>query len=189
MSNELVELVIIEAKEKMNDAVAAARREFATVRTGRANSALLERVPVDAYGVTMTLQELASFSVPEVRQLLITPHDAANITAIERSIMHSRLGLSPSSDGRVLRIMFPPLTGQRRKELVKLVGSMAEDSRNQIRALRRAARKELDEIEKDGGISSDDIARASSNIDSVARAHENLVDEAQASKEKELLEV
>ena len=189
MSEELVELILIESEEKMGDAVAAARRDFSTVRTGRASSALLERLPVEAYGVNMMMQELASFSIPEARQLLITPHDSANIGAIERSVQLSNLGLSPSNDGRAVRIAFPPLTEQRRKELVKVVRAMAESSRNQIRGLRRAARKDLEEIEKGGGISSDSIVRASAKVEDIVRDHERQIEKAQAHKEKELLEV
>lgn len=189
MSEELMELVLAETSERMVEAVAAARREFSTVRTGRASSALVERIPVEAYGVRMTMRELASFSIPEARQLLITPHDPANIAAVERAIQQSRLGLSPSNDGRVVRLSFPPLTEQRRKELVRLVGAMAEDSRNRIRGLRRAARKDLDSIERDGGVSSDAVARAAGRVDVITRKHERLIDEALARKEEELLEV
>ena len=189
MSEELLELVLAETDERMSEAVAAARREFANVRTGRANPALLERIPVDAYGVTLTMRELATFSVPEARQLLVTPHDSANIGAIERAIQQSRIGLSPANDGRVVRLFFPPLTEQRRKELAKIVGSMAENSRNQIRNLRRATRRDLKDIEKDGGISSDVIARASDEVDAISRRYEQQVDSAQSSKEQELLEV
>ena len=189
MSEELIELVLVEAEERMGEAVVAARREFANVRTGRASSALLERMPVEAYGVILSMQELVSFSVPEARQLLITPHDPANMAAVERSIQQSQLGLSPSNDGRVIRLSFPPLTEQRRKELVRLVGSMTEDSRNQIRNLRRAARKDLDEIKKDGGVSSDIITRAAEEVDAVARKYENQIDQARERKENELLDV
>ena len=115
MSNEMIEMVIDDAAQKMDGAVTHARREFSTVRTGRANSALFEHLPVDAYGVTMALQELASFAVPEARQLLITPHDPGNIDAIDRAIQNAQLGLTPSNDGRVIRLSFPQLTEERRR--------------------------------------------------------------------------
>ncbi len=182
-------MVLADAGERMDEAVAAARREFSTVRTGRANSALLERIPVDAYGVTMSMRELASFAIPEASQLIVTPHDPANINAIERAIQQSQLGLVPSNDGRIIRLSFPPLTQERRRELARLVGSMAEDSRNRIRGLRRQARKDLDEVEKEGGVSADAVARAGDQLDGITRAHERQVDEALASKEDELLEV
>ena len=189
MSEELIEIVLIEADEQMAEALAAVRREFSKVRTGRANSALLERLPVEAYGVVMSMQELVSFSVPEASQLIITPHDVTNVGAVERAIQKSRLGLSASNDGRVIRLSFPPLTEQRRKELVRLVGSMAETSRNQIRNLRRAARKDLDDIEKDGGISSDAVARAVAEVDTLTRRYENRIEQARVRKEEELLDV
>jgi len=189
MSEELIELVLAETRERMDGAVAAARREFSTVRTGRASSALLERIPVEAYGVRMNMQELVSFSIPEARQLLIAPHDPSNIAAVERAILKSPLGLSPSNDGRVVRLEFPPLTEQRRKELARVVGSMAEASRNRIRGVRRSARKDLDGISKDGGVSADVIARAAGKVDAIARRHEQRIDEALARKEQELLEV
>ena len=189
MSEELIGMVLADAGERMDEAVAAAKREFSTVRTGRASSALLERIPVDAYGVRMSMRELVSFAIPEASQLLVTPHDPANLTAVERAIQQSQLGLVPSSDGRVIRLSFPPLTEERRRDLARLVGSMAEDSRNRIRGLRRQARKDLDEIEKEGGVSADVVVRASGQLDDITRAHEKLIDEALASKEDELLEV
>ena len=189
MSEELIDMVLADAGERMDDAVTAARREFSTVRTGRASSALLERIPVEAYGVKMAMRELAGFAIPEASQLIVTPHDPANINAIERAIQQSQLGLVPSSDGRMIRLSFPPLTEERRRELARLVGSMAEDSRNRVRGLRRQARKDLDGIEKDGGVSSDAVARAGQELDSITRAHEQQIEAARASKEEELLEV
>ncbi len=189
MSEELIELVLADANERMDEAVAAARREFSTVRTGRANSALLERLPVEAYGVRMSMLELVTFSIPEARQLLVTPHDPANIVAIERSILQSQLGLVPSNDGRTIRLSFPPLTEERRRQLARVVGSMAERSRNQIRGLRRQGRKDLDAVEKEGGVSKDQISRAGDQLDVMTRAHEGQIDAALANKEEELLEV
>ncbi len=189
MSEELIGIVLEDAGERMDEAVAAARREFSTVRTGRASSALLERVQVEAYGVRMAMREIVSFAIPEASQLVITPHDPANITAVERAIQQAQLGLVPSSDGRVIRLSFPPLTEERRRDLARLVGSMAEDSRNRIRGLRRQARKDLESIEKEGGVSADAVARAGEQLDGITRAHEKQVDLALANKEDELLEV
>ena len=189
MSEELIGMVLADAGERMDEAVAAARRDFSTVRTGRASSALLERVQVEAYGVRMAMRELVSFAIPEASQLIITPHDPANITAVERAIQQAQLGLVPSNDGRVIRLSFPPLTEERRRDLARLVGSMAEDSRNRIRGLRRQARKDLEGIEKDGGVSADVVTRAGEQLDDLTRAHEQQVDRALASKEDELLEV
>ena len=189
MSEELIELVLADAGERMDEAVAAARREFSTVRTGRASSALLERVQVEAYGVRMAMRELVSFSIPEARQLLVTPHDPANITAVERAIQQAQLGLVPSNDGRTIRLSFPPLTEERRRELARLVGSMAEDSRNRLRGVRRQARKDLDAVEQEGGVSEDLVARAGERLDGIIRDHERRIDRARAKKEEELLEV
>ncbi len=189
MSEELIGMVLADADERMDEAVTSAKREFSTVRTGRASSALVERIQVEAYGVKMTMRELVTFSIPEASQLILTPHDPANTAAIERAIQQSQLGLSPSNDGRIIRLSFPPLTHERRRELAKLVRSMAEDSRHRVRGLRRQSRKDLDEIEKDGGVSADAIARACDRLDDITRDHEKLIDDALASKEEELLEV
>ncbi len=189
MSEELIDMVLADAGERMDEAVAAARRDFSTVRTGRASSALLERVPVEAYGVRMAMREVVSFSIPEARQLIVTPHDPANIAAVERAIQQAQLGLVPSNDGRAVRLSFPPLTEERRRELARLVGSMAEDSRTRVRGVRRSARKDLDGISKDGGVSEDLVARAGEQLDAITRTHEKQIDEALAKKEEELLEV
>lgn len=187
--SEMIELVLSEAADKMARAVAHARSEFASVRTGRASSALVEKLPVEAYGVEMKLQELASFSVPEVRQLVITPHDTSTMNAIERAIRLADLGLAPSNDGRNIRLMFPPPTEQRRKELSRMVDHMAEEAKVAIRNVRRASRKELEELEKDGEMSEDDLARAEKELDKLTHAHEADVDVARAKKVEELLEV
>lgn len=189
MSQELIEMILVDGADRMDGAVVNARREFSGVRTGRASSALVERIMVSAYGVQMTLQELAGFSIPEARQLLITPHDPANIAAVERAIQMAQLGLIPSNDGRVIRLSFPPLTEDRRRELARLVGGMAEDSKGRIRGVRRQTRKDLNELEKQGGVSSDDIERACDRLDELTHAHEDRIDEAQAQKREELLEV
>ncbi len=187
--SEDIEMLLLEAEEKMEGAVAHARREMATIRTGRASSAFVEKLTVEAYGVDMSMQELATFSVPEARQLIITPHDQANVEPIERAIRNSDLGLSPSSDGRTLRLSFPPLTNERRKELVKLVNGMAEDGKGRVRGFRRSSRKDLEDLEKEGGIGKDDIERAEKSLDDLTRGYEDKIESARDDKEKELLEV
>ena len=184
--SEMIELVIDDAASKMDGAVSHARREMATIRTGRASSSFVEKLQVEAYGVPMTLQELATFAVPEARQLIIIPHDAANVEAIDRAIRNSDLGLSPASDGRTLRLSFPPLTEERRKDLVKVVNGMAEDGKGKIRGFRRGARKDLEEID---GVGEDEVERAEKSLDDMTKAHEVAIDEARDAKEKELLEV
>jgi ribosome recycling factor len=187
--SELTDLVLEEAGEKMAKAVHHARAEFATVRTGRASSAFVEKLPVEAYGVEMKLQELASFSIPEARQLVITPHDQGTMGAVEKAIRNADLGLNPSNDGRSIRLNFPPPTEQRRKELGKMVDAMAEEGKIAIRGVRRQARRELEELQKAGDLSEDELARAEKELDKHTHQHEADVDAARAKKVEELLEV
>jgi len=187
--SELAELILDDAKERMDKAIAHARSEFSTIRSGRASPELVERLPVKAYGVDMRLIEMASVSIPEARQLLITPHDPGNVEAVERAISVSGLGLSPSSDGRSLRLNFPPLTEERRKDLVRLVRTMAEDGRISIRNIRRDVRKELEGAEKDNQLSNDEMSRAEKALDQLTQTSEAAVDSALEDKEQELLEV
>ncbi len=189
MSDDTIMAVLEEATEKMSEAVAHTRREFSTVRTGRASSGLVERLPVDAYGVEMRMQELASFSVPEARQLLITPHDPSNVPAIERSIAAADLGLTPSSDGRTVRLVFPELTEERRRDLVRMVNAMAEEGRNRLRGLRRSARKDLEHYKDEGHVSEDDIRWAEDELDGLIHGQEEQIEQARSAKEDELLEV
>ncbi|MGB5756381.1 MAG: ribosome recycling factor [Acidimicrobiales bacterium] len=187
--SELVELVLDDAKDRMDKAIAHSRSEFASVRSGRAAPQLVEKLTVHAYGVDVRLLEVASISVPEARQLIVTPHDPANLEAVERAIRTSDLGISPSNDGRSVRLNFPPLTEERRKELVRLVKKMAEDGRIAIRNIRRDARKELEGAEKDHDLSADELSRAEKDLDKLTHSSEATVDDALASKEDELLEV
>lgn len=188
MSDEIVGVVMEEAADRMGRAVAHARAEFASIRTGRASPVLVEKLVVDYHGTEVPLQQLAGFSVPEARQLLITPYDRSSLGAVERAIQESSLGLTPSNDGNTIRLSFPPLTQERRKELVRVVRQMAEDGRVAVRGARRSARQDLERFEKDGDITSDDLARAEKDLDTVTRRHEQQVDEALTVKEKELLE-
>ncbi len=187
--NEFVQMVLEDAEERMSKAVAHSRSEFSTIRSGRAAPQLVERIVVEAYGVDMAIVELATVSVPEARQLMITPHDPSNLEAVERGIRTSDLGLSPSNDGRCLRLNFPPLTEERRKELVRVVRKLAEDGRIAIRNVRREARKDLEAAEKDGQFSSDDLARAEKDLDRATQDNEAAVDRALGEKETELMEV
>ena len=185
----MITMVLADASERMADAVSHTRREFSSVRTGRASSALVEHLPVDAYGVEMRMQELASFSVPEARQLLITPHDPANVPAIERAIARADLGLTPSNDGRAIRLVYPELTEERRRDLVRMINAMAEEGKNRLRGMRRSARRDLDEYRSDGHVSEDDIRWAGSQLDDLTHSHESEVDRTRSAKEDELLEV
>ncbi|MEJ7585056.1 MAG: ribosome recycling factor [Acidimicrobiales bacterium] len=188
MSTELVRLVLDEATAKMTRAVGHARAEFASVRTGRAAPALVEKIMVDYYGAEVPLQQLANTSVPENRMLVVSPYDKASMGAIEKAIRSSDLGLNPSNDGHVIRLSFPPLTAERRKDLVKLVKHMAEEGRVAVRNLRRSARHDLDQLEKDGDLSEDDLQRAEKELDKTTHAQEADIDQAFQVKEQELLE-
>jgi ribosome recycling factor len=188
VSGEMAEVVLSETTDKMRRAVAHARGEFSSIRTGRAAPALVEKIPVDYYGSEVPLQQLAGFSVPEARQLLITPYDKGAMGAIEKAIQHSDLGLNPSNDGVTIRLSFPPLTQERRKELVKVVKHMAEEGKVALRNLRRAARHELEGLEKEGELSSDELARAEKELDRIIHSQEADIDQALQVKEQELLE-
>jgi ribosome recycling factor len=144
---------------------------------------------VEAYGVEMKMQDLASFSIPEVRQLVISPHDPQTLGAIEKAIRNNDLGLAPSNDGRVIRLNFPPPTEQRRKELTKLVDKMAEEGKVAIRNVRRHGRKELEDLKKQAELTENDFVRAEKELDRVTHLHESMVDSARAKKVEELLEV
>jgi ribosome recycling factor len=189
MSDEMIQLVLDDAAERMHKAVEHARAEFSGVRTGRAAPALVEKIIVDYYGSEVPLQQLAGFQVPEARMLVISPYDKGSLPAIEKALQHSDLGLNPSNDGQVIRLTFPQLTAERRKELVKVVKAMAEDGRIAIRNRRRAARHELEAMVKDGDVSEDDIARAEKELDKLTHAQEAEIDKALEQKEQELLEV
>jgi ribosome recycling factor len=188
VSSEMADVVLAETTDKMGRAVAHTKHEFTTVRTGRATPALVEKLPVDYYGTEVPLQQLAGFSVPEARQLLISPYDKGAMGAIEKAIQQSDLGLTPSNDGVNIRLSFPPLTQDRRKELVRLVKGMAEEGKVSLRNLRRAARHELEALEKDHDLSSDELNRAEKELDKIIHAQEAEIDEALRAKEQELLE-
>lgn len=189
MSDDMIAMVLDDARDKMAKAVAHARAEFTGVRTGRAAPALVEKLPVDYYGTEVPLQQIAGFTVPEARLLVISPYDKGALGAIEKAIQNSRLGLSPSNDGQVIRLNFPPLTEERRKELVRVVRGMAEDGRVSIRHVRRSARHDLEGLEKDGDISADDLTRAEKELDKLTHKFEDEVGQALDHKEQELLEV
>jgi ribosome recycling factor len=185
----VTEATILDALEKMEKAVEHVQVQFTTVRTGRATPALVERLLVEYYGSTVPLQQLAGFQVPEARQLLIKPHDRATLASIEKAIRDSDLGVNPSNDGVVIRINFPALTEERRKEYVKVVKHMAEDGRVAIRSIRRDARKHLEAAEKASEISADELERAEKEMEKITHDHVELIDRALGRKEQELLEV
>ena len=181
-------MVLEETRDKMQRAVAHTRADFGSIRTGRAAPALVEKIMVDYYGSEVPLQQLASFQVPEARQLLIVPYDKGAMGAIEKAIQQSDLGLNPSNDGVTIRLNFPPLTAERRKQFVKLVKNQAEEGRITLRNLRRAARHDLEAMKKDSELSDDELKRYEGDLDKMIHTHEAEVDHALEAKEKELLE-
>ena len=185
----VTEETLLEAVDKMEKAVEHVQTLFTTVRTGRATPALVERLWVEYYGSTVPLQQLAGFQVPEARQLVVKPHDRNTLAAIEKAIRDSDLGVNPSNDGVVIRINFPVLTEQRRKEYVKVVKNMAEDGRVALRNIRRDARKHLEAAEKGSEISADQLERAEKELEKITHDHVDIVDKALGRKEQELLEV
>jgi ribosome recycling factor len=187
-NSEMADLVIDDCKDKMRKAIEHLKGEFATVRTGRASSALVDKLKVDAYGSEVPIQQIAGFSVPEPRVLVINPYDKATIKPIERAIQSSDLGITPNNDGTVIRLVFPELTGERRKELVKVVKHRAEEGRVTVRNVRRQARHDLEALAKDGDLSDDDVKRSEDSLEKHTKAVVAEVDQLLAHKERELLD-
>ena len=185
----VIEETLLDAMEKMEKAVEHTQNQFATVRTGRASPVLVERLQVDYYGTHVPLQQLASISVPEARQLLIKPHDRNSLESVEKALRDSDLGVAPNNDGISIRISLPELTEERRREYVKVVRNMAEEGRISVRAIRRDARKSLEHAEKDGEFGEDDLERAEKELEHVTHEHVEHIDAALGRKEQELLEV
>jgi len=177
------------ATEKMDKAISVLKDELAGVRTGRATPALLQRVVVDYYGTPVPIQQLASFSVPEPRTLVISPFDQNAIAAMEKAIMASDLGITPGNDGTVIRLSFPPLTEERRKELIKLVHHRGEEGRVAVRNIRRHSKEELERLERDGGISEDDLVRSEKELQKLTDKHISDIDEVVTHKDAELKEI
>ena len=180
--------VLSDSKEKMAKAVEHAKAEFGSVRTGRATPALVEKLGVDYYGSEVPLQQLAGFSVPEARTLVVAPYDRNALGAVEKAIRNSDLGVNPSSDGSVIRLAFPPLTADRRKDFVKVVKHMAEEGRVAVRNLRRSARHDLEALEREGDVSADEVDRAAKELDRLTASAVADIDSALEHKERELLE-
>jgi ribosome recycling factor len=184
-----VEATMKDAAEKMDKAIGVLKDELAAVRTGRATPASLHRLTVDYYGTPVPIQQLASFSVPEPRTLLVQPFDKNSIGAMEKAIQSSDLGITPSNDGNVIRLSFPPLTEERRKELVKVVHHRGEEGRVAVRNIRRHSKEELERLERDGTISEDDLVRAEKELQKLTDKHVSEIDDVVAHKEAELKEI
>jgi ribosome recycling factor len=185
----VIEDVVADAQRRMDRTIESTRQEFGSVRTGRASAGLLDRIQVSYYGTKTPLNQLAQISVPEPRLLSIQPYDKGAIKEIERAILESDLGLTPANDGQVIRLPVPQLTEQRRKDLVRVVGKLAEEGRIALRNVRRDAITQLKELEKDGEVGSDDLHRAEDRMQKLTDEHVKMVDELYKHKETEILEV
>ena len=185
----MIDETLLEAEEKMDKAIADAKEDFANIRTGRASAAMFNKIAVDYYGAPTPLQQLASFTIPEARTILITPFDKGSMTAIEKAIRNSDLGVNPTDDGTVIRINLPIMTTERRREYVKVAKHKAEDARIAIRNIRRHAKDTLDKLEKNGEAGEDDVARAVKELEALTKSHVEAVDALLSHKESELLEV
>ena len=181
--------VLAETKEKMAKARDHLQGEFGSIRTGRASPIFVEKLKVDYYGSEVPLQQLAGFSVPEPRLLVISPYDKGSIKAIEKAIQASDLGITPSNDGSLIRLAFPQLTAERRKEMVKIVKHRAEEARVAVRNLRRSARHDLEAFQKEGELSEDDLDRAEKDLEKLTHEYVAEIDNLAAHKEQEMLEV
>ncbi|GGB97844.1 ribosome recycling factor [Cellulomonas carbonis] len=185
----MIDETLLEAEEKMDKAVEVAKEDMATIRTGRANPAMFTKIQVEYYGAPTPLQQLASFTTPEARTILITPFDQSALGSIERALRDSDLGVNPSNDGRIIRVVLPQLTEERRRDYVKLAKHKAEEARVSVRNVRRRAKEELDRIVKDGEAGEDEVTRAEKELESLTKKHVELIDQVLAHKESELLEV
>jgi ribosome recycling factor len=185
----VIDDTLLEAEEKMDKAVAVVREDLATLRTGRANPQMFHKVLVDYYGAPTPVNQLASFHVPEPRMAVITPYDKGSVGAIERAIRDSDLGVNPTNDGTVIRVVFPQLTEERRRDLIKVARHKGEDGRVSIRNIRRHAKDALDRLVKDGEAGEDEVRRAEKELEDLTHRYVAQVDDVLKHKESELLEV
>jgi ribosome recycling factor len=185
----VIEDFIQDATRRMDRSIEAAHDHFNTVRTGRASAALLDRIQVDYYGTATPLKQLATINAPEARLLTIQPFDPSSIKTIERSIQESDLGLTPSNDGKVIRLPIPQLTEERRKELVRVVRQMAEESRVAVRNVRRDVMHDLKELVHNGDVGDDEERRAEERVQKLTDEHVKRIDELLKGKEAEIMEV
>jgi ribosome recycling factor len=184
-----VQTALNDATDKMEKAVTHLKEDLSGIRTGRATPAVLNRVTVEYYGTPVPLNQLASINVPEPRLLAISPFDKSSLSSIEKAIQASDLGITPSNDGQVIRLSFPPLTEERRKELVKQVHHRAEEGRVAVRNVRRHHKDELEKLEREGSISEDDLTRSEKELQKLTDRFVAEIDDIQRHKEQELMEV
>jgi len=185
----MIDDTLLDAEEKMTKALEVAREEFTTIRAGRASAQVFSKIMVDYYGSPTPIQQVASIQTPEARLAVVTPFDKSALVAVERAIRDSDLGVNPSNDGNVIRVPFPQLTEERRKEYVKVAKAKAEDSRITLRNIRRSAKEALEKLAKDGDVGKDDVARAEKALEELTSRYVTSIDDLLKHKEAELLEV
>lgn len=183
----MIDETLFEAEEKMDKAVEVAREDLGNIRSGRANAGMFAKIAVDYYGAPTPLQQLASFQITDARTVLVSPFDKSAMANIEKALRESDLGVNPSNDGNVIRLVLPALTEERRKEYVKLVRGKAEDARVRVRGIRRQVKDDLADLKDE--IGEDDVVRGEKELDALTKKHVDLIDEALSHKEAELLEV
>ena len=185
----MIDETLLDAEDRMEKAVDAARGEFGNIRSGRANAAMFTSILVDYYGAPTPLQQLATIAIPEARTVLITPFDRSATASIDKALRESDLGVNPTDDGTIIRVTLPALTEERRRDYVKLAKSKAEESRVSVRGVRRKAKEALDRIKRDGEAGEDDVKRAETELDALTRRFVEAIDTALSAKESELMEV
>ena len=185
----MIDETLLDAEEKMEKAVSVAKDDFGSIRTGRATPQMFNKVLVDYYGALTPVNQLASLTVPEPRMAIVQPYDKGSLGVIETAIRNSDLGVNPTNDGNIIRIVFPQLTEERRKDLIKVARHKAEDARISIRNIRRKAKEELDRLAKDGETGEDEVTRAEKELEKTTAQYVHAVDELLKHKEAELLEV
>lgn len=185
----MIDEELFDAEEKMDKAVGVAKDDFAAIRTGRATPAMFNKIVIDYYGAVTPINQLASFQTPEARMVIVSPYDKSSLGSIERAIRDSDLGVNPSNDGSIIRVVLPQLTEDRRREYIKVARAKAEDSRVAIRNIRRHAKDALDRLVRDGESGEDDVRRAEKTLDETTHRYVAQVDDLLKHKEAELLEV
>jgi len=185
----VIDETLVEAEEKMDKAVEVVGEDVSNIRSGRANAGMFNSIFVDYYGAPTPLQQLGSLTIPEARTVLIQPYDRGATQAIVKAVRESDLGVNPTDDGNVIRVVLPALTEERRRDYVRLAKTKAEDARISIRSIRRKAKDELDRMKRDGDVGEDEVDRAEKELEVLTKKRVDLVDELLAGKERELLEV
>jgi ribosome recycling factor len=185
----VIDEILLEAEEKMDKAVAVAKDDFAGIRTGRVTPAMFNKITAEYYGTQTPINQLASFTLPEPRMVIVQVFDKSSMNAVEKAIRDSDLGVNPGNDGNVIRVVFPELSEERRKEYIKVAGAKAEDSRVAIRNIRRHAKDALDKLAKGGDAGEDEVHRAEKELDDVTHKHVAKIDELLEHKRTELLDI